>query len=564
MLFSDHFRFIHSQLAPTCPIENFAQIAVPSALGMNSKKDFYAPIRFSIQVAKGQAGAIRMDVPVHANEKQWLPELHERLVGMLKLPKGAAHGVELRTVTGTSLKEVPTEKLNATGKLHLFVDGRRKLLDGIPIVPVEYSVTKRADIKSWFTEAKADLPDKIANVLHNKQDVYAIDEAIKNTESSETSKAIATHLRSSVANWNEFVRSRNISSPTTVDPKVTERALQAVTKHVLNYVRSHVGASKHAVTTHLACEMAKRQTDSLLLGDNVTDTLVSSSSSFHDLFHKLARDALASPTLESAVIEAIYAAPMGAEQPTTTLLSVNSPAAVARKMGRSSASHHPWNAQVHHTILAVKGSYPSDYLARHTRQDMSATAPYVGDVAKTYKAYHMFAGIHSVPPGLVIKAGIPQFAPPPLNVAAIMRERLVPKVIPISNGDLPRLIPIDCGHAPAPKDDDDDDEVSVPINCGHAPAPKDDDEDEEKSVESKMPPLIPIDVAAAMRSRLVRIQDDDEKMPPPIPIDVAAVMRSRLVRIQDDNDDNDGDIERHIHEVDEFPHLPSVADVFKK
>lgn len=516
MLFSDHFRFIHSQLAPTCPIEQFAHIAVPTALGMNSKKDFYAPIRFSIQVAKGQAGAIRMDVPVHANDKQWLPELHERLVGMLKLPKGAAHGVDLRTVTGNSIKEVPTEKLNAVGKLHLFVDGRRKLLDGIPTVPVEYSVTKRADIKSWFTEAKAELPDKIANVLHNKQDVFAIEEAIKNTENSETAKAISSYLGSSVANWNEFVRSRNISSPSAVDPKVTERALQAVTKHVLNYVRSHIGASKHAVTTHLACEMAKRQTDSLLLGDNVT--VNDTSTSFHDLFHKLARDALASPTLESAVIEAIYAAPLGVEQPMTTLLSVNSPAAVARKMGRSSASHHPWNAQVHHTILAVKGSYPSDYLARHTRQDMSATAPYVGDVAKTYKAYHMFAGIHSVPPGLVIKAGIPQFAPPPLDVAAIMRERLVPKVIPISNGNLPRLIPLECGHVPAPKEEEED--------------------KEEKPVESNMPPLIPIDVAA--------------------------VMRSRLVRIQDDNDEDDGDIERHIHEVDEFPHLPSVSDVFKK
>jgi len=67
--------------------------------------------------------------------------------------------------------------------------------------------------------------------------------------------------------------------------------------------------------------------------------------------------------------------------------------AVQAKIG----AHHPFNAQIHNTLQPLAGSYPSYYNVMHTKQDMTAEAPYAGDLLTTYRKYCAFAGVPLVP-----------------------------------------------------------------------------------------------------------------------------------------------------------------------
>lgn len=73
-------------------------------------------------------------------------------------------------------------------------------------------------------------------------------------------------------------------------------------------------------------------------------------------------------------------------------------------------AHHPWNALVHHTLQPVSGNFPAYYNSLHTKQDMTKSAPFAGNVKATYDAYHLFMGVPSVPPQRVAKS-VPISAP---------------------------------------------------------------------------------------------------------------------------------------------------------
>jgi hypothetical protein len=61
-------------------------------------------------------------------------------------------------------------------------------------------------------------------------------------------------------------------------------------------------------------------------------------------------------------------------------------------------AHHPWNAMIHHNAQpTMGGAYPDYYNAMHTKQDMTAQAPYIGDAADTYRSYHLFGGVPVAP-----------------------------------------------------------------------------------------------------------------------------------------------------------------------
>jgi hypothetical protein len=60
-------------------------------------------------------------------------------------------------------------------------------------------------------------------------------------------------------------------------------------------------------------------------------------------------------------------------------------------------AHHPFNAQIHNTLQPLAGAYPAYYNVLHTKQDMTAEAPYAGNLLATYRKYCAFAGLPQVP-----------------------------------------------------------------------------------------------------------------------------------------------------------------------
>jgi hypothetical protein len=61
---------------------------------------------------------------------------------------------------------------------------------------------------------------------------------------------------------------------------------------------------------------------------------------------------------------------------------------------------------IHHNAqAAMGGAYPDYYNAMHTKQDMTTQAPYIGDAADTYRAYHLFGGVPVAPLGGLERIG---------------------------------------------------------------------------------------------------------------------------------------------------------------
>lgn len=408
--YTDRFKRIHSQLAASSSIHRFAQIANPQALGVSSKKDFFAPIRFNIQTCGSishPAGVIRVDIPVHANEN-WATELKTRLAGMLSIP--ANRNIELRTVIGKPIEKVELRQLQNVGKLNIFVDGRLKRFEEMPRVPTEYSVTKRNDLRAWHASVMRDLPTKIADELQHKNSVQ-VNAAIRADGS--LMKLISKHITASTPNgmpWEEFVRVYHMNSPVKANAEDAEATLRDISLKVLTHVRSFVGASRERINRYITSVESKQLADSVgedtrhyapLLGEASGKSLAAAKGATengHEMYSRLMEDALSTPALERGIVDALYQAPSSSSKKRHAEL------VPIRKI----ATHHPWYAQIHHTLLPLRGTYPSNYIVGHTKKDMTAQAPYLkGDMEKTYRAYHLFSGQHLAPPALkVIGCGL--------------------------------------------------------------------------------------------------------------------------------------------------------------
>lgn len=399
--YTDFFKRIHQRLGSNIPIHRFAELANPQGLGLGSKQDFYAPVRFSVQVCGSithPSGTIRMDIPVHAN-KAWYADLKQKLAGTLGL--GSRCFIELRTVTGKPLNEVDPDRLSHVGNLQVFVDGKQKRFAEMPKVPIEYSVTKRQELRKWQLEAVRDLPLKIADELHRKNAIE-VDAAIRVDGSVQ--KIIETHLRKSVPKWSEFVRVHHTNSPKIASESDADVMLRTISTDMLGHIRSFIAASKERINKHISAVESKQLAASM--GKNAKHVapilgapLPGASSSLengHELYSTLVEHAFKSPTLERSVLETLFMAPMA-----SSVVKRHAELVPVRKI----ATHHPWYGQIH-SLLPLRGTYPSNYIAGHTKRDMSVNAPYPkGDMAKTYKAYHLFSGQHIAPPSMVISCG---------------------------------------------------------------------------------------------------------------------------------------------------------------
>lgn len=583
-MFSPSFIDIHRRLAPAVPIGRFASYVNPQAIGFNSERDFYAPVQFSVQLADGVMGALRLNVATQKNPN-WMTDMKEQLAKTIGVEARNA-SIELKTITGMPLERVPESGLNTVGKLNVYHKGQLIRLASLPNVPPEYRVTKVADLHAWASKLGDSIPEAVAAVLKGK-DIHEVEEALR--IGGAVQKAIERNLKP--FGFQDFIRLHQASSSKTPIPQEdAEKLLRKLSKQVLTYVRSFVGAANEQVKHHIAAEQAQKakpaslnKEDEHLFKPLLVQSVPPAGALIErppsNLYQNLVEDALSMITLQKNLVASVYNFDANQKNTAPQVIASVRP---AMKRIVSPGNHHPMNAHIHHTLLPLRGTYPADYIARHTRQDMSAKAPFVGNVSKVYEAYHKFSGAHVAPPPVRIKGGV---------VVSPKGETRLPKLIPIESfaaqgRTLPNLIPIDChhpSHKTHPREQHDDEYVRskigsempklIPIDSLAAPAAK------------GMPKLIPID-CHHRRSDYSPSSSDDEgvneaignKMPPLIPIDghyphdkkgkkkwshkhgsSHERVEAQLPRLIPIN----APTEPVEEEVDEYAHLPSVDDVFK-
>lgn len=328
-------RHLHDQLAPTLPIEAFVDALEPTELGLQSRDQLYAPVSFTVQISgpiSGAAGAIRVQVPVHANP-HWLEVMKQRFVDMLG-PQGAQmdpDDMDFRTVSGQSIETIGLQDLEAlhhVGKLNLFVGDKMMRLPSVPAIPVEYSARKVADIERWLVDTVDEhVPELVARHLAPCKTAHEIDAAIRGD--GPLVKSLVQCIQSSNggrAKWAEFVRTRHVNSPMVLDPKEADLAATTIARDVLlSEVRRFVDAAAPQINAHLkSLESRRLQQEAQNRGANgefyapvlgaVSPTgpqgPESTIENSHIFYRDLAQDMLSVPQVRENIIEALYVRPM--------------------------------------------------------------------------------------------------------------------------------------------------------------------------------------------------------------------------------------------------------------
>lgn len=523
MQFSASFRRLHALVGKSVSIEQLARIANPAALGLNDKRDFYDPVRFCIALGP-ECGALRIGVPVALND-EWHTELKRRVAATLAL--SAAEDIELRTINEVPLHEVPIRQLAGVGHLNVYNRGKLVRLAALPTVPIEFSATKLNALAVWVKETVGrELVEKITKELQHK-DVHEIDEAI--SSDGAIALCIREHLDQSgprAQDWSSFARKYHVDSPQQLSAAAAESVLETATKHVLRAVRSYIKAGRPQIQQQIAVRKAqqsmvrvKGKGEEELYAPimSAVDAKPSSSAAAAagdggaKLFRKLMADALATPRLRQALVNCVFRAPISAPRAVIATGQAQKPSPIG-----DGFTSHPWHLHTHKTLLPLRGSYPSDYMARHTKQDLSSNAPYAGNTLQTYERYHLYSGRMPAPPGLLVRGGVPQ--------------------------------PIECHHWRGKN-------KKQKKKCL-------------EEMKSEYPPLVPIggQAAAAAGRRLIPISEIlasvSGNMPQLIPLskplsrglDIENEMRSRLI------EDEGGDDQELMHME---PELPPLEDLFK-
>lgn len=332
MKFTRQIQYLHSSIAPDLPIESFIDAVKPTAIGLEDKSQFYAPIRFTVQVCgaiSAPAGAIRVDVPVHANSN-WLSDMKSRFAGMIGLKQALSNvDISFKTVSGKDIATMPVNELPYVGKLNVWVGEKKVRLPNMPQIPVEYSVCKEANIQSWLKEVTAELPELIAQELCTLKSEAEIDRALRGdgsvirTIAAKAQALAAQHVGAPTpqAGWGDFLRIHHMNSPDAIDPKDAAKTLDLISKDMLGNVRRFVEASHKPISSYLQSLEAKQiAKDMAARGKDETEhykpifgklgRTAEFTESPYDMFHKIAEDALASPVVHQSVIATIYNRPI--------------------------------------------------------------------------------------------------------------------------------------------------------------------------------------------------------------------------------------------------------------
>lgn len=313
MSVTERVRHLHGLLAPFVPIGEFASSVLrPEALGLENRSQFYEPISFGVHVtgrANNSKGCMRIAVPVHGNEQNWLPTMQARFARMINKPDIK---VDFRTVTGRPLESFTIEELPHVGRLHAYVNGEKLSLPSMPAVATEYSSKKPEYLAKWISKVSFDLPDFIGSQFAGLPG-DAIDNAMVAGGSFE--KAIAQKIMSSVPDWTEFVRIHNSNSPLSM----TKEAAQSVASHIASNVRDQMEmlfeAAHSQVAKHLRSMEHKRTQNNLQgtqkrLFSNVESAADAERDHGNDLFCRLGDDLVASPNFYHAMMDNVYSRPL--------------------------------------------------------------------------------------------------------------------------------------------------------------------------------------------------------------------------------------------------------------
>jgi len=308
----------HRELAPDIPIGDFVNYLDPEILGLESAAQFYAPVEFSVHV-KGHisepAGAIRLHVPVHANEN-WLDILKEHIGSMYNV---GSQYIDLKDVARRSISDFDKKNLPTIGKLSVFVDGRKARLDHMPEVPPEYSINKINAISSWYDAVKSDLPELVAKELVKCESVDDLIDAIAPGGYVETS--IKDEIFSRTNNWNEFVRVNRMNSPYALSNNGAEDVLNAISGAVRSELNSFIQAAPEQITSYFSSIQAERTqrklhmkgretSDYKPLFDSMPAHIKVSSENGFEMFHDIASGVFDSPVIADNVMNIIYIKPI--------------------------------------------------------------------------------------------------------------------------------------------------------------------------------------------------------------------------------------------------------------
>jgi hypothetical protein len=489
MEYSDHFLQVHSELAPTLPVEVFADSIEPASIGLADRSEYYAPVQFFVQISKpvpgGVSGTLQLELPVHGNSG-WLADLKTRIG---RIMNNNVNVDSVRTVDGTLLETYAPDDLPTVGRLYVHnTAGSRVVLSAPPAtIPREYSVHKERDVRSWVERfVQGSVSESVGRVLAAKAPaVHELEAAVR--VGGAVQQELERCVRAHEPEWERFVSAHHVLPDGKRDP---QQVMQRATGIMLEHIREHLRASSRAVQEHVAhvtAQLAGAETlfVSAPTGKNAVAT------SGPRLFQRIVDDALTMPTLEHELVGAVYSE-RGPHKPLP-----QPPRLVDARVTNAALAHHPMNAQLHHTLLPLRGAYPSYYIARHTRHDMSAQAPYPSaNVMDTYRAYHKFARMHPVPPALKVarRNGV-LVALPTTTIEARMRSRLVECEGNTSSsdeekeemvmGELPTFVPIACRHCGD----------AGACGCGSKRHNRRHRSQERESVKAALPPLRPVGAA---------------------------------------------------------------------
>lgn len=321
---------LHAQVAPDMPMEAFVAAINPQALGFQSRDQLYAPVEFAVQIAgplNGAAGAIRVQVPVHANPN-WHSVMKHRFSSLIGQPLLPLNQLEFRTVDGRSIANVPPEQLRNVGKLHVFVKGKELRLPAVPAIPIEYSVTKMRDIDRWITDTVEEkLPALVARYLSPCQNAEQLQAAVRGD--GPLVKAIEAAVQGADrAQWAEFVRTRHVNPPLVMPVTEANKAAQAIANEVLlGEVRKMVDAAAPQIRKHFA-ELESARIAKDLTGRHNPDHYApiaglvahergaasadgeSTIENVNEFYRNLTEDIVTMPSVREAIAAAIYTRPM--------------------------------------------------------------------------------------------------------------------------------------------------------------------------------------------------------------------------------------------------------------
>lgn len=318
---NDRVRALHAQFAPRMDLGTFcSQVLRPEALGYESVHQFYEPVKFAVHLtgrANNPRGSMLVSVPVHGNESNWLPTLKRRLIRMINMPHLRPEQLSFRTTYGRPLEDFAVGELPDAGRLHVHVDGKRLVLPAMPVVPMEYSSKKPAQIQRYVAQICEELPELIGDHL-TPLDHVGLDEAMRIGGSLEQTVKTMLLDKAPHKNWTEFLRTHNMNSPDILDARGADTVAAAIAGQVREQLDGFLEASLQPIKAHLTAQEAARIEQRRTKGTAAqerkplfsTPAVVSAAIGRGDLFSRIGDDLVSSPLFQHMLMDRIYLHPL--------------------------------------------------------------------------------------------------------------------------------------------------------------------------------------------------------------------------------------------------------------